>query len=188
METQLTFDNQRRSLGLFFKEKFVTDSNLMLKVKGVIDTKTGQIDYAGSLRKFFYSKTPPTPGQRIVVADRKRVKVGAGLSYISGTEDVLCGLTVKKQFQLGEGENWATFKAQADYNTQTQKMVGLGRAQFSKAIYNFTDTQDLRLRLGYKAHVTQEGVVTGEPYGQLRENNWSLNTDFKGHWSVRYDL
>ena len=25
-------------------------------------------------------------------------------------------------------------------------------------------------------------------YGQIRENNWSLNTTFKNDWSIRYDL
>lgn len=25
-------------------------------------------------------------------------------------------------------------------------------------------------------------------YGQVRENNWSLNTDFRGYVGLRYDL
>ena len=31
----------------------------------------------------------------------------------------------------------------------------------SKAIYNFTDTQDLRLAVGYKAKVDEKGAVRG---------------------------
>lgn len=37
---------------------------------------------------------------------------------------------------------------------------GIGRAQLSKTIYNFTDMQDLRLVLGCKAHIDQKGKVT----------------------------
>lgn len=37
---------------------------------------------------------------------------------------------------------------------------GIGRAQISKTIYNFTDMQDVRLVLGCKAHVDQKGKVT----------------------------
>ena len=31
-------------------------------------------------------------------------------------------------------------------------------------------------------------VTLQAPYGQIRENNWSLNTTFKNDWSIRYDL
>ena len=31
-------------------------------------------------------------------------------------------------------------------------------------------------------------VVLQAPFAQIRENNWSLNTDLKGNWSIRYDL
>jgi len=26
------------------------------------------------------------------------------------------------------------------------------------------------------------------PYMQIRENNWTFNTNLKGKWNVRYDL
>lgn len=26
------------------------------------------------------------------------------------------------------------------------------------------------------------------PYMQIRENNWTLNTNLKGKWNVRFDL
>jgi hypothetical protein len=32
------------------------------------------------------------------------------------------------------------------------------------------------------------GRVAQAPYGRLQENNWSLNTNFRGWWGVRYDL
>ncbi len=86
----------------------------------------------------------------------------------------------------------------------------------SKSIFNFTDTQDVRILGGYRATVDRNGDWTGvrvskvypafpllmpsavaeltlpacpvqTPYAQLRENNWSLNTDFKS-WLIKYDL
>ena len=33
--------------------------------------------------------------------------------------------------------------------------------RLSKAIYNFTDTQDVRLAVGYKAKVDEKGVIRG---------------------------
>lgn len=46
-------------------------------------------------------------------------------------------------------------------NTLTSQVTGLGKLQLTKAIYNFTDTQDVRLRVGYEAFVDQKGNVTG---------------------------
>jgi hypothetical protein len=31
-------------------------------------------------------------------------------------------------------------------------------------------------------------VATSQPYAQLRENNWTFNTDFRNNWSVCYDM
>jgi len=39
----------------------------------------------------------------------------------------------------------------------------------------------LKLKLGYDA--VKRGF-----YGQIRENNWSFNTNFKDKWDVQYDL
>ena len=38
---------------------------------------------------------------------------------------------------------------------------GLGRVQLTRNIFNFTDAQDLRLRIGYEAVVDQKGNVAG---------------------------
>ena len=38
---------------------------------------------------------------------------------------------------------------------------GVSRVQLSKAIYNFTDTQDVRLLLGYRANIDHQGNVVG---------------------------
>lgn len=41
------------------------------------------------------------------------------------------------------------------------QLAGLGCVQLTKSIYNFTDTQDIRMRIGYEAFVDQRGNVTG---------------------------
>ena len=38
---------------------------------------------------------------------------------------------------------------------------GNAHLRLSKAIYNFTDTQDLRLAVGYRATVDEKGAVSG---------------------------
>ena len=42
-----------------------------------------------------------------------------------------------------------------------EQKEGNAHLRLSKAIYNFTDTQDLRLAVGYRATVDEKGVVTG---------------------------
>jgi hypothetical protein len=37
----------------------------------------------------------------------------------------------------------------------------VGRAQLSKAVYNFTSEQDVKLTVGYKARVNDKGDVDG---------------------------
>lgn len=55
------------------------------------------------------------------------------------------------------------------------------KLELSQKIFNFTEDQDLRLQLGYD-------LANKQPYGQIRENNWTLNTNFRDTWSISYDL
>jgi hypothetical protein len=56
-----------------------------------------------------------------------------------------------------------------------------GTLELSRKIFNFTEDQDLKLKIGASAHDRMM-------YAQLRENNWTLNVDANGKWDVRYDL
>jgi hypothetical protein len=38
---------------------------------------------------------------------------------------------------------------------------GTGRVQLSRTVYNFTDAQDVRVLVGYRAHVSDTGRVVG---------------------------
>lgn len=37
-------------------------------------------------------------------------------------------------------------------------------------------------------YVVSSVVFLQKPYLQVRENNWTINADFSGNWSVVYDL
>ncbi|KAK9902789.1 hypothetical protein WJX75_006026 [Coccomyxa subellipsoidea] len=195
METHLTFDNRGKQLGILVKERLTTDQNLQLKVVGVLNTVTGGLEYCAKLRKFFGVPKPRARVANTLPKDyfltlKRKGQVGIGVTYLSGTDDILTGAVAQKQFLFGPALNPLSLKlkAQADYNTQTQQVDGVGRVQISKTVYNFTDMQDMRLVLGCKAHVDQKGKITPTPYGRLQENNWSLFFNFRGYWGVRYDL
>jgi hypothetical protein len=189
METQLSYDNKGKHLDLFFKERFVTDSNVQLKVAGSINTKTGAVDYQGTLRKFVGARPRFTSSTAAVYnQEKQKVRFGAGITYSSKADQYLLGLTARKQWQIGDTETWLKVSQDAYYNPQVQQPHGVSRVQLSKAVYNFTDTQDVRLLLGYRAHIDHQGNVVGAPYAQIRENNWSVNTTFKNDWQIRYDL
>ena len=105
METQLAYDNKTKHLNLGFKERFVTDSNFQLKVKGALNTRTGkhgcnwsksiarklcardvsysdlptgEVNFKGCLGKFFLAKPRSSSGYAIA-ADKKRFRLGAGM-------------------------------------------------------------------------------------------------------------
>lgn len=67
------------------------------------------------------------------------------------------------------------------YGIKRQAAEIEGTIELTHKVFNFQEDQDLRLRLGYD-------VATRKPYANLRENNWSFQTDFQRSWSVCYDL
>lgn len=190
METQLASDSSLSGLDLLFKEQLVTDQNIVLKLSGVFSTVAGLREYTGTLRKFFSRGT----GTRSVRSHYKKEKgafrLGAGVSYASNLQQdqIKCQLSARKQFQVKSPDCWLKILTTADYDAKTQEVTGIGCLQLTKAIYNFTDTQDIRLRVGYEAFVDAKGNVSGKPFGQIRENNWSFNTNFNNWWGIRYDL
>ncbi|PRW57684.1 outer envelope pore isoform B [Chlorella sorokiniana] len=53
MESALTLGSADQQLGLRFKKLFLSDSDVGLKVKGVLNTVTAQCEVTGELNKFF---------------------------------------------------------------------------------------------------------------------------------------
>jgi hypothetical protein len=190
METQLVYDTTRKSLGLRVRETILTQGNgilgnLALKVHGVLNTRTGQLDYNGSLTKFL---TGAVRRRNIYVAKAK-LRIGPMVSFDSKTDDIVGGLLLKKHTAIGNNfDLWLKIAASAEVNTRTKQPLGRGHVRLSKSIYNFTERQDVRLAVGYRGTMDDKGNVKGDYYGQLRENNWALHTDFKGYMGLRYDL
>ena len=52
------------------------------------------------------------------------MQVGVGLTYLSGTDDILAGMVAQRSFFLGPPQSPLELKvkAHADYNTQTQQV------------------------------------------------------------------
>lgn len=42
-----------------------------------------------------------------------------------------------------------------------EQVDGVGRVQLARTVYNFTDTQDVRVVLGYRMHVDKAGRAVG---------------------------
>jgi len=186
----LTFDNSQRTLGIRIRETILTPGsgllgNLSLKIQGQLNTRTGKLDYHGRLCKFLTGAVR----RRSIYAAKTKLRLGPMLKFDSATDDIVGGLLLKKHMPVGGSlDMWLKLAATVEMNSRTHKSEGTGHVRLSKSIYNFTERQDVRMSVGYRCNMDEQGNFKGDAYGQLRENNWSLNTDFQGYIGVRYDL
>lgn len=195
METHLTYDTKGKQLGVLVKQRLTTKDNLQLKVVGVLNTVSGDFEYCAKLWKYLGSPKVRTRAAAALSRDYlspvgRKAQVGLGLTYLSHTDDLLAGVMAKKQMLVGPALNpiRLQLKAQADFNAQTSQVDAVGHIQLSKDMYHFTELQDIRGFIGYKAHCNQKGQLVLKPYARLQENNWSLFLDFTGYVGARYDL
>ncbi|CAD5313304.1 unnamed protein product [Arabidopsis thaliana] len=107
--------------------------------------------------------------------------LGVGLHY-DKREKLRCLVRGKKKFPVITDEV-VTFniKGRCDFDQDLVQRNAKGAAEFDWNIWKFQKDQDLRLRIGYE-------MFEKVPYMQIRENNWTFNTNLKGKWNVRYDL
>mmetsp|Transcript_15776 Transcript_15776/g.40203 ORF Transcript_15776/g.40203 Transcript_15776/m.40203 type:complete len:180 (-) Transcript_15776:195-734(-) len=146
----------------------------VLTLKGRLDTSNGKWQGDIKLRKKFFadSKFPLFT----------RADVGA--SYSTKSDEVLYGLKAKKCIELSP-DGLLSLDVKGGYQMAaalpTTKKVWDCRVELSQKVFNFTEDQDVKVKLGYD-------VATRKPYGQIRENNWTLNTDFRKKFSLNYDL
>lgn len=114
-----------KQLNLRLKERIVTDSNLQFKFTGLLNTVTGRFGYLASLRKFLGS---PPGSASLSWADqqlsKRQPRLGAGIYYVSDTEDVLVALSARKYFDLGSNA-WLLCKLHASFDTRTRKVRDL---------------------------------------------------------------
>eukprot|EP00270_Netrium_digitus_P020046 TRINITY_DN810_c0_g1_i1.p1 TRINITY_DN810_c0_g1~~TRINITY_DN810_c0_g1_i1.p1 ORF type:complete len:174 (-),score=30.84 TRINITY_DN810_c0_g1_i1:308-829(-) len=173
METSLRFRSDDKHLHFHAKENFVSEGHVVLQVNCKLNTSTGKPGGHLLLRKKFFPEL------------LTNVNVGAKVDM--ETKEVTYSLQGKKSWELtNNGLLSLDLKAGYSYQANAQKGTPKGTVELSQKVFNFTEDQDLKIKLGYN-------MVSRGPYLQLRENNWTLNADLKNNakdirWSVAYDL
>ena len=105
-----------------------------------------------------------------------------GLSYATTQDDVTSAFCGKKSFDLtDDGLTTLDVKGGVSMGAKRGRPAWSARLELTQKIFNFQEDQDLKLRVGLD-------LGSRKLYGQIRENNWTFNTDFKEKWDVRYDL
>lgn len=181
MQTSMIFGNQRK-LGLLFRERFTSEENVSLTVDAVVNTDNCSFQGRGCVFKRFEANN----GMMTHVLD----KVDIGGAYSTDNDEFLATARARKTWSVGKGNRTASLKVggEAEINTN-QKVEARGRVELSTKLMNFTDEQDLKLKLGYgHKRIGVSNQFLKGPYGCIRENNWSLMTDFKDFVEVKYDL
>lgn len=170
METSLRFDSVQKRLHLFAKENFVSDDNVVLTLNGSLCTRTGSVLGKVQLRKKFFPEW--------------LTRVDLGAVYETNADEVKYLVGAKKSFELSDdGLLSLDVKASYSFSATNKPLKGeaKGNMELSRKIFNFTEDQDLKMKIGAAAHSKMM-------YAQIRENNWTLNVDANGRWDVRYDL
>ena len=184
METCLRYNSTDKSLHLHAKENFVSEGKILLQLHGRIDTTTGRPGGRIQLRKKFVPDflTALDVGARLELESRE-------MSY---------SVQGKKAVELSDnGLLSVELKAGYVYNSNLRTGTPKGNLELSQKVFNFTDDQDLKIKLGVD-------LVKRRPYAQLRENNWTLNAEWRPKpgavvanggappkhvfWSISYDL
>jgi hypothetical protein len=77
-------------------------------------------------------------------------KVDIGGAYSTDNDEFLATARARKTWSVGKGNRTASLKVggEAEINTN-QKVEARGRVELSTKLMNFTDEQDLKLKLGY---------------------------------------
>ncbi|KAF3611266.1 hypothetical protein DY000_02046016 [Brassica cretica] len=137
------------------------------KLHGELDTRAGSPSYfCAMIRHFFHEAS---------------TNIGVGLHY-DKSQKLRVFVRGKKKFPV-RTDALLTFniKGRCDFDQEFNLRNPKGAAEFDLNIWKFEKDQDLRLRVGYE-------MFDKVPYMQIRENNWTLNTNLKGKWNVRFDL
>ena len=138
METSFVYDSEDAELKLCGKENFVNDDNWMLTVEGTLGTSSGKRRSRVSFRKKIF----PQP--------LTRVRFGAICDSARGEKGLLYNVGAKKSFELTEdGLMLLDLKADVDYQPRARTVTSSATCEMSYKIFNFTEDQDLKLKVGY---------------------------------------
>jgi len=184
METSLEIGSDIKPVHLRFRERLHSEANnITLTVDGMLDTSSAKLQARGTAFKHFVM---PGSGGLDNLLDR----VDIGVSYATDTDDIYASIRAKKAYNFGNGNMSGTLSAigEADANMD-RKVFGRGRVEMASKVFSFNNNQDVKLKVGYghKRIGVSSKFIEG-PYGCIKENNWSLLTDFQKYWTVRYTL
>lgn len=197
METSVLYGLKQKQLCFVLRENVNTDPDLQLRLRGHLNTVTGDFEYTGSLQKYFRSG-PPVKDQG---TQPLRIGAGVGISSSNGDEPYLTA-TAKKQIALTEGtDTLLSAKAVVSYEPRSGKVNRTAGVKLSRQWLNFTEHQDLQISLGLDvdwAGAARQatgssssskalGGVKPDVYLSVRENNWRLRLRRK-QWQLTYDL
>uniref|UniRef100_A0A7S3UDI8 Uncharacterized protein n=1 Tax=Picocystis salinarum TaxID=88271 RepID=A0A7S3UDI8_9CHLO len=169
METALCYDSTRRRLRICARETFASDDHIALHVAAELDTKEGHVSARAKLRKRYFPK-------------HLGFHVDVGAEYATDADEIRYGVKGRKKWELSEdGLLSLDFKSKVQFSQMKRKGDACAKLELSQKIFNFTEDQDLKIKVGLD-------VLRRNVYAQIRENNWTLSTDMRGSWHVSYDL
>ena len=174
METSLKIDSKTRRSCIFVKQRFTNSENYCLTLSGTVDLQNAKCKGNAYVRKKFF----PSDLNPIVS------RIDCGVNYDTETDDVVYKLRGKKSFDITQdGLTTLDVKGGVDFGLTSSTPKMDGKIELSKTLFNFQPDQDLRMKIGFDAQ-------TKRFYGQIRENNWSINADFSKNksWNFQYDL
>eukprot|EP00249_Psilotum_nudum_P011619 c23280_g1_i1 orf=81-587(+) len=168
MDTSIRYSKQHKQLFLHAKENLLIDDSFFLKVHGKLNTYTGEANGTAQLKRKFLPEL-------LTAFDM-------GAKYDSESREFTYDVQAKKTLPITDsGLLSVDIKGGYNFNPWSKSGKPRGIVELSYKIFNFTEDQDLRLKIGYNP-------FQRKPYFQVRENNWTLNVDLNGDWSVVYDL
>ncbi|BBM98873.1 hypothetical protein MPTK1_1g16860 [Marchantia polymorpha subsp. ruderalis] len=168
METSLRYGVEEKQLLLHAKENFLLDKSFYLQIHGKLNTHTGAASGITQVKKKFFPEL--------------LTSLDVGAKFDSKPYEITYDVQGKKTLPLTDnGLLSIDLKGGYNFNPGTKVGKPRGVVELSYKIFNFTEDQDLKIKAGYN-------LVKQKPYFQIRENNWTLNADMAGGWSVIYDL
>jgi hypothetical protein len=183
METSIKIDSRTRRSVLAVKQRFTNSENYCLTLHGSIDLQNAQqIRGRAYVRKKNYFFSNSNNNNDLISA-----RIDLGCDYDTTTDEVTYKLVGKKSFDLtNDGLTTIDCTSGCDFALSSSKPQLIGKIELTKTMFNFQADQDLRMKLGIERVSSRNDI---KYYGQIRENNWTLNVDFKSRrWDVQYDL
>eukprot|EP00271_Cylindrocystis_brebissonii_P022680 TRINITY_DN8810_c0_g1_i1.p1 TRINITY_DN8810_c0_g1~~TRINITY_DN8810_c0_g1_i1.p1 ORF type:complete len:176 (-),score=23.30 TRINITY_DN8810_c0_g1_i1:531-1058(-) len=175
MDTSLRFWSDEEGLVIYAKETFASDPepNVSLHFRGHVNTVTRKLGGTLAFRKKLLPK--------------RLTKFEVGATMDLGSRAVSYDVEVKQSLELSSsGQRSLDLKGEYKYTPSMSSSKVKGTLELCQNVFNFTDSQDLKLKLGCN-------LVSQRPFVSVRENNWTLNVEFGRNpriasWHVFYDL